>query len=184
MFGINSIFDLGLSLDDLGLGCKQNNKSFTKKHIKLSEFNQTVEFIKKDLQREIDLAKDGKNAGNFMCALSLLEYTKYAGAVLNQISFFKTYDSSKFFGLSLKEMEGYDTFNANDVYEILYNSLVYQDFYDQKVVISMLKGNNTKFDKTGISFEDDTLYFCIEKYFNDLVLLFKELQDTRLGESK
>jgi len=38
--------------------------------------------IKKDIQREIDLARAGKSGGNFLSALGLLCYTEFMGTML------------------------------------------------------------------------------------------------------
>ena len=41
-------------------------------------------FIYNDIKREIDLAKEHKNAGNFLAALGLLCYTEFMGKIMLQ----------------------------------------------------------------------------------------------------
>lgn len=57
------------------------------------DFKQAKEFIFSDIQREIDLAKSNKNAGNFLCALGLLCYTEFAGKIMSD----GKYNSSQHF---------------------------------------------------------------------------------------
>ena len=46
------------------------------------DFQEAKKFIFSDIQREIDLAKNKQDAGNFLCALGLLCYTEFAGDLM------------------------------------------------------------------------------------------------------
>ena len=53
---------------------KQDVKNFFEKYV--------FDWMFSDIQREIDLARSNKRAGNFLCALGLLCYTEFMGGIV------------------------------------------------------------------------------------------------------
>jgi len=151
-----------------------NNKSIT-----LDNFKSSVLFIKNDIERELQLTRDSKGAGNFLCALGLLNYSKFAGAVCNQLypNCFNTFKTN--FKICFERLGvGYQKLDADKVYKVFENNLIYQNYYDDTIVISMTSNQAFENANAGIFFESESgkWYFSVERYFNDLMTLFKQLE--------
>ena len=161
--------------------------------ITLDEFRSIKGFVKADVEREIQLAKVSdtywvyvlnllginRGGGNMMAALTLLEYTEFVGHTYAQIKGLKKYDPFT---------EGFLQMNQSDykklpndpmkIHSIIRNSLIYPVKGSPNVAIGMLDTNfGVKFNtNAGIAVKENIWYFCIEKYYNDLMQVFTEIE--------
>lgn len=123
-------------------------------------FIQAKEFIFSDMEREINLAKSGQGAGNFMCALSLLCYTEFMGGVRRNV--FKQGEAKNNFNAFLQELgNGYSSLPLN-AYSIFRCGLAHEYFVKEDCTIYMLGDKKPALGKDG-----DRYYFVVEQYYAD-----------------
>lgn len=123
-------------------------------------FLQAKEFIFSDIERELNLAKSGQGAGNFMCALSLLCYTEFMGGVRRNL--FKQGEAKNNFNSFLQELgEDYSS-QTIDVYSIFRCGLAHEYFVKEDCTVYML-GNK----RPALGIEAGRYYFVVEQYFAD-----------------
>lgn len=140
------------------------------------EFQQAKKFIFSDVQREIDLAKNNKNAGNFLCALGLLCYTEFAGDLKEKSKGTKTERFNSFFrtfGPHYNKLidEGFD------IYGDLRCGLVHT-YFAEKCIIYMPAVNRS----TGIFLDKQGIYhFYVGKYFEDFKIALEKLEKDIYG---
>lgn len=134
--------------------------------------NEARGFIYSDIEREINLAKQNKDAGNFLCALGLVSYTEFAGGVARNT--FARGQSRRnfehFFNLLGSDYRSFG--QQHDVYEIFRCGLVHEYYAKHNCTIYMKKGSET----IGIGQEDNgSYYFSVETYFEDFKRAFNTL---------
>lgn len=120
-------------------------------------------FIRSDIQREIDLARQGKGGGNFLSALGLLCYTEFMGGIATGDKGTARCRFDTFFCLM---GNGYRKFCKQvNVYKIFRCGMAHQ-YFAENCVITMLKTN----EAIGIGrLPDGPYYFVVEKYFEDFM---------------
>lgn len=130
-------------------------------------------FMYADIQREVDLARDGKNGANLMTALALLCYTEFGGGLLRGNKFSRDDNRKNFYAFFNAMGKGYSDFGKeNNVYSIFRNGLVHEYFAKKNCRIAMLKGK----EELGIGRLDNGEYFfVVEQYFEDFKTVFDEL---------
>jgi hypothetical protein len=149
-------------------------------------FLQARDFIFRDLEREIQLAKADGNAlrtpgvhpggGNFLAALGLLCYTEFGGKL--RFGFKRKdgrdYASKNFNGFFDLLGPEYKAFREDhDVYGIFRCGLVHEYYVKDSTDIAMLARGTGP----GIRIGNDGRYlFVVESYFNDLRKAFEDLQ--------
>nr|MDO8097736.1 hypothetical protein [Candidatus Njordarchaeota archaeon] len=137
-------------------------------------------FIFSDIKREIELARSGKPAGNFLSALGLLFYTEFMRGILK--GSFKPREAKSRFDAFFNSMgQGYKSLNRQiDVYNVFRCGMAHQYFLKGNCTIAMLKGNET----LGIG---KTLnrqhYFVVERYFEDFAEACLSLYNRKMMES-
>lgn len=91
-----------------------------------------------DIEREIAIARSGKLAGNFLCALGLLSYTEFMGGLL--LKELGSRASGKLFNEFFDYMgPGYRSFRHRcNVYHIFRCGLAHEYFVKHKCTIIML----------------------------------------------
>ena len=146
-------------------------------------------YMCKDIQRELDLASSGKNAGNFLSALGLLCYTEFMGGIMRGTH--KPGNSGKNFNAFLNLMGAeYVKFTQTcDVYKVFRCGLVHEYFSKQTCTIIMLNSSQKEIVIQGNQqpaswmIPDETIelpvnvgigqatngnhYFIVEKYLED-----------------
>jgi hypothetical protein len=133
-------------------------------------FDQFVVWMKKDIQREIEWARSGRDAGNLLCALGLVAYSEALGAlrIWNRFgvygaaeqcfnAFFDALDDGSYGQWRLQWQTAHP---ETTIYEALRCGLVHE--YRPKV--------SSKFffsfgEPRGLEDEQDVLVFKIEPYF-------------------
>lgn len=167
------------SLYDNELGKIKKIFSSSMKKISLEEYKQAKEFIFSDIKREIDLAKSGRDAGNFLCALALLCYTEFAGVIKYQEKKSNgDYWSSKNFNCFFDDLgEEYKIFRKNhdNLYNNLRCGLAHGYFPKEMSTIVMLKGSAPM----GVLYKDSRYFFIVEKYFEDFKIAFEKLESEK-----
>ena len=141
--------------------------------IKLStnDLSLAKSFIGSDIQREINLAHNGKGAGNFLCALGLLCYTEFAGNITGDTSQSKIKRFNDFFRTLGAEYNDLIE-NSVDVYGKLRSDLVHCYSTSGCVIYMLATGKDTKGVWTD---EHGIFHMCIEKYFKDFMAAFEKL---------
>ncbi|MCK4476456.1 MAG: hypothetical protein KAU16_06985 [Methanophagales archaeon] len=135
---------------------KQDVKNFFEKYV--------FDWMFSDIQREIDLARSNKRAGNFLCALGLLCYTEFMGGIV--LGSFRIRPLQRSFDAFLDLMGAdYKTFNQTvDVYHVFRCGLAHEYFVKHNCDIAMLRNDET----LGIGKKPTgEYYFVIERYFED-----------------
>jgi hypothetical protein len=144
-------------------------------HVEIDAFfsDYVYGFIAGDVQREIDRARGGEPAGNFLCALALLCYTEVLGGVQRGVlaqgegranfeSFFAalgpSYDAVQKGGL--------------DAYSVFRCGMAHEYFVKGEATVTMLKG----VEPAGIAQAPNGRYFfCVEHYFEDFIAAARRL---------
>jgi hypothetical protein len=120
-------------------------------------------FMFADVQREIDSAREGQDAGNFLCALALLCYTEVLGGLrrgtlapgngrLNFECFFR----------ELGPEYGQLLDNGVDAYGLLRCGMAHEYLIKGRATVSMLKG----VEPCGVAVAPNGhYYFTVERYF-------------------
>lgn len=105
------------------------NKHEVKKFFKEYIFG----FIFSDIQREINLARSGEDAGNFLASLGLLCYTEFLGGIA--IRSFRRRSSKKRFDIFFNSMgKNYEDFNKKvNVYDIFRCGMAHEYFIKKTV---------------------------------------------------
>ncbi len=148
-----------------------------------------------------------RGGGNMMCMITLLEYTEFVGHVYAQLNDKQNkYDAKQLPNVAEPNVaEQYDAFtlgfqqmvpsdykklpnSPSEIHNILRNSLI--DFSKESpvnIAVGMLDNNFGSRFKTNASIAIDNngeiWYFCIERYLNDLLVVFENLEK-RLASSK
>lgn len=139
-----------------------------------SDYKQSENFIFSDIQREIDIAKSGKHAGNFLCALGLMCYTEFAGGLIRNT--FKIGESKKNFNYFFRYMgKKYKELLKNDssIYKFLRCGLAHE-YYVKKNCIIYMPGLRSE---TGIRLDKCGVYrLYIGKYFEDFKMAFERFE--------
>jgi hypothetical protein len=108
-------------------------------------------YMCKDIERELNLARSGHKAGNFLCALGLLCYTEFMGGVLKG-KLRNHRPSSDSFDEFLKYMGYKAQLSGINVYGIFRCGLAHEYFVKHECVISMLNATGqTPITVPGIS---------------------------------
>ena len=142
-------------------------------------FNEYIfGFIFVDIQREIDLARSGENAGNFLSALGLLCYTEFMGGIAVQS--FKGRARSRFNRFLYLMGSGYQDFdNQVNVYSVFRCGMAHEYFIKENCKICMLNNGET----LGIGIQrNGQYYFVVERYFTDFASACKTLYKNILAE--
>lgn len=136
-----------------------------------NDFLQAKGFIYADIEREINLAKLGKDAGNFLSALGLLCYTEFMGGVKRN-KFQRgeaAYNFNTFFDYIGND---YANFRKNcDVYSIFRCGLAHEYYVKKHCQIAMF-GNV----KMGVGESNESYYFVVNKYFEDFKFAVDKLE--------
>lgn len=133
-----------------------------------------------DIQREIDLARSGKVAGNFLCALGLLCYTEFMGGIL--LGSLTIRPIKRRFNAFFDFMgSGYQNFNQNvNVYDVFRCGLAHEYFVKENCTIAMLKNDET----LGIGkLPTEAYYFVVERYFEDFSAACRKLYTQKMAET-
>lgn len=135
--------------------------------ISLEDYKQAKVFIFSDIKREIDLARSGRDAGNFLCALALLCYTEFAGVIKYQKKKKSgDYWSKENFNCFFDDLgQEYKFFRQNhsDIYNNLRCGLTHGYFPKELSTIVMLKDSAPM----GVLYKNGRYFFVVEKYFED-----------------
>jgi hypothetical protein len=136
-------------------------------------FNEYVKWMRRDIEREIEWAADGRDAGNLLCALGLVSYTEALGRVrrANLDPAFKPGDTEANFNETFDRLDDgeYGRWRANEwrarypmtsVYELLRCGLVHE--YLPKIDAKIHMGPE---QRRGLELEGDTLVFYVVAYF-------------------
>ena len=146
-------------------------------------FNEYVfNFIRRDIEREIILAREGRGGGNFLAALGLLCYTDVLGGFITgsweRGTSRANFDA--FFDLLGPEYVAFrQTILPDDPYSLYRCGMAHEYAVKLPCQIAMLKDNETcgvwKDASCGI------YYFSVEKYLEDFMKaarrLYEELMD-------
>jgi hypothetical protein len=122
-------------------------------------------FMFSDVQREIDSARGGQAAGNFLCALALLCYTEVLGGI--QRNTLAPGNGRQNFECFFRELgPGYEQLldDGFDVYELFRCGMAHEYLIKGRATVSMLKG----VEPCGIAVTPKGhYYFTVERYFED-----------------
>jgi len=143
---------------------KQDVKNFFEKYV--------FGWMYSDIQREIDLARLGEGAGNFLCALGLLCYTEFMGGIV--LGSFKICPLKRRFDAFLELMgDDYKFLNQTvNVYDVFRCGLAHEYFVKHNCEIAMLNNDET----LGIGKKPTgEFYFVVERYFEDFSNACKQL---------
>jgi len=151
-------------------------------------FLKARNFIFKDLEREIQLAKADGNAlrtigvhpggGNILAALGLLCYTEFGGK-LRFGSNKASENFNQFFDLLGHEYMAFRVEQKHDVYKIFRCGLVHEYYVKHTFTdIAMLAIEAGPGIGIGI---DGRYFFVVESYFNDFRRAFEDLQAHLFG---
>jgi hypothetical protein len=149
-----------------------------------------------DIQRELDLVRKGKKAGNVICALALLSYTEFMGSLIPNTGKRKPKENFDLF-LSRMGEEYNKVLSLINVYDIFRCGLSHEYFVKGACTIVMLNSSSgqikvkgqlenngqlpssliKKPHKCGIGkAKNGSYYFIVEKYFEDFKGACKSLE--------
>jgi hypothetical protein len=137
-------------------------------------------FIATDIRREINLVRENKTGGNFLCALGLLCYTELLGGVKRG---------------TLARGEGRANFDAffadlgsaynelldagENVYEVVRCGMAHEYLIKTPAMISMLKDH----EPAGVYRSTQGHYFfCVERYYDDFMAAARRLEEALLAD--
>lgn len=135
-----------------------------------ADFLQAKGFIYSDIERELKLAKSGKDAGNFLAALGLLCYTEFAGKLK-----YGSGAASRNFNQFFDELGyRYKKFRSNhNVYDIFRCGLAHEYYVKKTCQIAMFGAGK----RIGIGRARSKVYYLVvEKYFEDFKNAFEKLE--------
>ena len=165
--------------------------------ISLDNLRTIKGFVKADIERELQLAKVSstflryvldflginRGGGNMMAVLALIDYTEFAGHVYAQINHLTNYGP---FTTGFEQMIPSDykklSKSPSDIRTIIRNSILYpvddDDDYSTEVAVGMLENNFCEKHSTNasIAYDGKMWYFCVEKYYKDLMDVFDQLE--------
>ena len=137
-------------------------------------FNEYVYgFIAGDVQREIDSARDGEPARNFLCALALLCYTEVLGGV-QRGTLAQGQGRANFEAFFVELGPAYDALQKGglDAYSVFRCGMAHEYFVKGQATVAMLKG----VEPAGIAQAPSGRYFfCVERYFEDFIAAARRL---------
>lgn len=140
------------------------------------KFIQAKDFIKMDIERELDLyRKENKSAGNFLCALGLLCYTEFFGGVMTD-NFKQGYSKSNFdtfFKYMGKDYE--QLLTKVEVYDIFRCGLTHEYFIKNDFSVIALFPQRRRM--TGLGHEGGKYFFIVESYYNDFIKAVEKLEN-------
>jgi hypothetical protein len=122
-------------------------------------------FMFADVQREIVRARDGQDAGNFLCALALLCYTEILGGIQrNTLASRNGRQNFECFFRELGPCYGQLLDSGIDVYGLFRCGMAHEYLIKGRATVSMLKG----VEPCGIAVAPNGhYYFTVERYFED-----------------
>lgn len=138
------------------------------------KFQQAKTFIFADIERELALAADGKDAGNFMCALALLSYTEFMGGVKR--GKFQRGEARNNFNSFFADLGSEYAALTMDVYGVFRCGLAHEYYVKEDCTIYMLGHCKPGLGKVG-----DRYYFVVEQYFNDFKAAVEALETHLYG---
>ncbi len=132
--------------------------------------------IYRDIQREIELARDGKGGGELLSAIALLSYTEFMGKLMLSERESYTKQFRAFFRSMGEQYQNLVDNREIDVYRLFRSGLV-QSYFDGDCEIKMLNDEATP---SGIVVrEDGTYLFTVEKYFQDFITACQALYEKK-----
>jgi hypothetical protein len=137
-------------------------------------------FIAGDVQREIDRARSGLPAGNFLCALALLCYTEVLGGV-QRGTLARGEGRANFEAFFAALGPAYDALQKRglDAYSVFRCGMAHEYFMKGEATVAMLKG----VEPAGIAQAPSGRYFfCVERYFEDLIAAARRLHMRLLSD--
>lgn len=159
--------------------------------------NYIFNWMLKDIKREIDIAKSGKDAGNVLCALGLMIYTEFMGSLMPSMKNVK-YTSkifNGFFRFMGKEYSNLLDIKKINVYDHFRCGLAHEYFIKKTCTIAMLNSTEGKLKIDGnpineiekpvncgiVVLSNGNYLMVVEKYYEDLFLactrLIENLRD-------
>jgi hypothetical protein len=130
-------------------------------------------FIAGDVQSEIDRARSGLPAGNFLCALALLCYTEVLGGV-QRGTLARGEGRANFEAFFAALGTAYEALQQGglDVYSVFRCGMAHEYFVKGEATVAMLKG----VEPAGIAQAPGGRYFfCVERYFEDFIAAARRL---------
>jgi hypothetical protein len=140
-------------------------------------------FIAGDIKREIDRARGGDPAGNFLCALALLCYTEVLGGVqrgtLAQREGRANFEA---FFTSLGPVYAALLHGGLDAYKVFRCGMAHEYFVKGEATVTMLKG----VEPAGIAKHpvSGRYFFCVERYFDDFIAAARRLHASMLADTQ
>jgi len=147
---------------------KEDFKNFFEKYV--------FGFIFSDIKREIELARSGKPAGNFLSALGLLCYTEFMGGILK--GHFSGSTKSRFDAFFNSMGQGYKSLNQRiNVYNVFRCGMAHEYLIKENCIIAILKDDET----LGIGITPEgKYYFVVERYFDDFAAACRSLYNHKM----
>jgi len=145
-------------------------------HAEISAFfdEYVFGFIASDVRREIEHARAGEPAGNFLCALGLLCYTEVLGGV-QRGTLAAGQAKANFEAFFSALGAAYATLLAGglDVYRVFRCGMAHEYFVKGEATVTMLRG----VEPAGVAqAPSGRYYFCVEHYFEDFLTAAAQLQ--------
>ena len=151
----------------------------------------------KDIKREIEIAKSGKDAGNVLCALGLMAYTEFMGSLMpsNENVKYSSQIFNEFLRYMGKEYSDLLDVKKINVYDHFRCGLAHEYFIKNTCTIAMLNSTEGKLKVEGNPIEEiekpvncgiivasnGNYLMVVEKYYDDLFSacerLIKNLRD-------
>ena len=148
----------------------------------------------RDIEREINMAKDNKGAGNVLCALGLMAYTEFMGSLMETTKKLSSKETfNKFFKYIGQEYS--DLLEKEKIYVIFRCGLAHEYFIKETCTIAMLNSTEGILEVKGqvkssyidkpvkcgiIKADNGSFLMVIEKYYLDFRIacerLLKDLQ--------
>jgi hypothetical protein len=139
-------------------------------------------FMANDVRREIERARDGHPAGNFLCALALLCYTEVLGGLRRGT--LARGNGRRNFDCFFRELgpDYQQLLDAGvDVYGLFRCGMAHEYVIKGRATVSMLKG----VEPCGVAVAPDGHYhFCVERYFEAFELAAESLRDDLTSENR
>jgi hypothetical protein len=150
-------------------------------HVEIDAFfkDYVYGFIAGDVQREIDRARAGEPAGNFLCALALLCYTEVLGGV-RRGTLARGEGRANFEAFFAALGPAYDALQKGglDVYSVFRSGMAHEYFVKGEATVAMLKG----VEPAGIAqARTGRYFFCVERYFDDFIAAARGLHGQLLS---
>ena len=119
--------------------------------------NYIFDWMLKDIQREIDLAKSGKDAGNVLCALGLMAYTEFMGSLMPTMKNEKCAKNifNEFFRFVGADYSDLIDKKKINIYDIFRCGLAHEYFIKGTCTIAMLNSTEGEIEVKGAIFENN-----------------------------